>query len=219
MAFHLESNLTLPLEREHEAWVIRCIEDYAQAVGLQLRVCSVSPKDEKSWPADEALTFRSKFFGLQFKRAYPLRDSVRCDIDRKSHQYRLICKAPEIFYALPTFTNRALRRAALDHCVFWRPCDACCAAAATLHEWAVPEECICLDGMRWGDFVEGLYRCELVQPNPPGTKLGAVARKILAVFHDSDDRDQGDPGTGAARSDGDSWDSLHLVAIEVPDES
>ncbi len=49
MAFHLEQNLNLPLEREHEGWTIRGIEDYATTLGLAIKVCAVSPTDEKKY--------------------------------------------------------------------------------------------------------------------------------------------------------------------------
>ena len=218
MAYHLEQNLTLPLEREHEGWVIRGIEDYARELGLGLKVCSVSPMDENTWPADEVLMFRSKLFGLQFKRSYLGAGEVKWEIDPSSDQYTKICAAKEIFYALPSYTNRALRRTALHHCLFWRPCETCCdnpigppCITGGKQTRAKLAKCGCFAPSRWGDFVEGLYRCELVEPNETGANLGQVARRMLSLFRERSER----PLDRQAGDAGELDDTLLLVALEV----
>lgn len=222
MAFHLETTFQLPLEREHEAWAIRGIEDYASASGLQVQAYAVSPADEIDWPADEALTFRSKFFGLQFKRLYLHGGTVRWEIKPASLQFQRICSNSEIFYALPTFTNRALRRNALEHCLFWRPCPCCCdpSTALTLNgTWQERDDldrCGCMTPMRWGDF-ESLYRCEYVEPNAPGTRLGELASRLLAAFRDPpSDRGPAQRGAALEAEDGEA-EGLQLIALEIPD--
>ncbi|AVS80760.1 hypothetical protein C8244_06965 [Paracidovorax avenae] len=221
MAFHLDTTLQLPLEREHEGWAIRGIEDYAEASGLKVQSYAVSPADEIDWPADEALTFRSKFFGLQFKRPYLHSGLVRWEIKPASLQFQRICANPEIFYALPTFTNRALRRNALQHCLFWRPCPCCCdsTAASLLNStWQDQDDlvsCGCMVPMRWGDFVESLYRCELVEPSAPGAQLSELATRLLGAFREQPSN-QSPEQRGAVTEDDGETEALQLIALEVP---
>jgi hypothetical protein len=237
MDFHLQTPLELPFEREHEGWAIRGIEDYAAAAGLRVRVCAVSPKREKQWPADEALTFRSKFFGLQFKRPEFKSGQLVWEIKPASLQYARICAAPEIFYALPMFTNRDLRRVALDHCVFWRPCQVCSRRGAVCYlparRWQTMEGlkgCECIGPMRWGDFVEALYRCELVVAYDAGASFGSVAQGILDAFLEGDAREEpelqasgrpeplegGDDPAAEGEGEGEGAEVLHLLAMEMP---
>jgi hypothetical protein len=221
LAFHIDTAFQLPLEREHEGWAIRGIDDYAEASGLNVQSYAVSPYDEIDWPADEALTFRSKFFGLQFKRPYLHGGLVRWEIKPASHQFQRICANPEIFYALPTFTNRALRRNALDHCLFWRPCPCCCDSTAVTSlngTWQDRGDLAfygCMVPMRWGDFVESLYRCELVVPNAPGARLSELATRLLAAFREQKS-DLGPKQRGAVTEHDGESEVLQLIALEVP---
>lgn len=221
--FHLDPNLQLPLEREHEAWAVRGIEDYAKSMGLGVQAYAVSPADEIDWPADEALSFRSKFFGLQFKRPYLFHDEVRWEIKPTSLQFQRICMNPEIFYALPTFTNRALRRTALEHCLFWRPCDCCCDSNIPPDlnaKWQDREDleiCGCSKPMRWGDFVEALYRCRLVRINDPGARLRELATRLMAPFREPlSDRQRPDTGGSGSIEGEDEDEVLQLIALEIP---
>ena len=64
--------------------------------------------------------------------------------------------------------------------------------------------------MRWGDFVEALYRCELIEPVEPGTDTIKGFKKILSRFQKELSRD----GTPPDKED--SYDTgLYLIAIEV----
>lgn len=230
MEFHLKANLNLPLEREHEAWTIRGIEDYAKSLRLRLKVCAVSPKEEKTWPGDEVLTFRSKLFGLQFKRPYPSGSESRWRIDSASQQHAAVCATPAIFYALPSYTNRALRLAALHHCLFWRPCRFCtrvqyvCLRGVSQSRSEL-ERCCCNNPMRWGDFVEALYRCELIDPVETGGTFGASAEPVLSMFQQAAaSKDEDEPAASKDehletnrdefRKNGQT-DALYLFALEV----
>src|SRR5438270_4068972 len=72
---------------------------------------------------------KGKIIGLQMKRAYlthkrnPKYPHLYWMLKHKNSdtQFRLIEKHPEIFYCLPTFTNREWYKTALQHCIFWRP--------------------------------------------------------------------------------------------------
>ncbi len=128
MSILLLETLSVPLEREHEAWIVRQIEDYFSDSGRRVKIWAVSPSDEKTWPADEHLAAEGKLVGLQFKRAHVATGSNPIDLSRLKWsfasppgQFELIQRRPEIFYCLPTFINRQWQRAALQHCLFWRP--------------------------------------------------------------------------------------------------
>ena len=115
MSIHLKTTYTIPQEREFEAWIVQGIEEYLNAAKMPYAVWAVSPKDEKYWPGDEALTVDCKLVGLQFKQAkirapftfdrlhWSLHDPV---------QFARVQANDEIFYCLPTFINREFRKVA-----------------------------------------------------------------------------------------------------------
>lgn len=163
------------------------------------------------------MEFRSKFFGLQFKRSYPAGNEAQWNIDATSPQHINVCAAPEIFYALPSYINRDLRLTALHHCLFWRPCDCCCqmptspfCISGTTQTHSDLSACGCVNAMRWGDFVEALYRCELIDPVEPGADTRQAFEKILSVFRGERGRE------GISRENPEGTDaSLYLIALEV----
>lgn len=127
---YFEKRICYPLEREYEAWIISQIEDYLKKFSTDFDVFAVSPADEKTWPADEAINFEGKIIGLQFKRpglsvGHSTSDFSRLfwDFSKPKGQLQLILQCSDIFYCLPTFTNRDVRDEALRHCLFWRPQD------------------------------------------------------------------------------------------------
>ena len=213
MPYHLEPRLYLPLEREHEAWVIRGIEDYARATGLKCRTFAVSQTEEDAWGADEVIGFRAKVFGLQFKRPYVTGNGIFWEISPSSNQFLNVCNNEEIFYALPSFVNRELKYQALHHCIFWRPCIKC--SGATVRG----EEQLCLrrkirqyrrhirgQKMRWGDLAEKLFECTAGKRIDQGTNVSSVLAEIQQRLR-PDERESLISGNG---------DTLFLVAIELP---
>jgi hypothetical protein len=116
--------VSLPLEREFEAWLVRGIEDYFREVGVPATILAVSPHLERHWPADESLAVGGKVVGLQVKRpraASSPQADVSWNLSNPPHQRDYIKARPELLYALPAFRDAALRRAALYHFYFWRP--------------------------------------------------------------------------------------------------
>ena len=147
MGRHLDCRNGIPLEREYEGWIAHQIEIYFKTLGLGCEIRAVSALEESSWPADERLEFDGKIIGLQVKRPHFAKSKKAAYAFEKLHwdlsntakkliylkkagvkikstrdwQYSSIQNSDEIFYCLPTFTNREWRGRALDHCLFWRP--------------------------------------------------------------------------------------------------
>lgn len=167
MSIFLQTIFTKPQEREFEAWIIHCIEEYFEQLGTaRYAVWAVSPNDEAYWPADEALAVGCKLVGLQFKQAKlengPLLfDRLKWTLHQPPGQFGLIQGRPEIYYCFPTFINRKFRRRALDHCIFWRP-----GSAVNFNVWydnpraRTPYRSAC-ESMRWGRFIERILSCEI----------------------------------------------------------
>lgn len=109
-----------PLEREFEGWAIRAIEDYLDALSIGYDVVAVSGQDEADWPSDVSLRVTGKVLGLQFKRPRS-GSTITWRLDRPPDQYEKVKARKEIFYALPAFVDRSLRRVSLHHIYFWRP--------------------------------------------------------------------------------------------------
>lgn len=171
----LSVNITKPLEREFEAWTIQEIEKYFLKLGCPINVWAVSPKDENSWPSDEAFEYRGKIIGLQFKRPdisdqskgrTPLQ-RLRWKLNNPPRQYSNIANAKGIYYCLPTFINRKYKRVSLHHCVFWRPnkrsdnyifwYDNSRSHGDNYNKHLVSQS----DVYRWGGFVEEIRSCKL----------------------------------------------------------
>jgi hypothetical protein len=167
---YFENRISYPLEREYEAWIISQIENYLKKISIDFDVFAVSPADEKTWPADEAIDLEGKIIGLQFKRpalsaGHSANDFSRLfwDFSNPKGQLHLVVKHPEIFYCLPTFTNRDIREEALRHCLFWRPRD-----GSNMRAWYNnPSRRVKTkyseigDATRWGYFAEQLVSCKI----------------------------------------------------------
>jgi hypothetical protein len=171
MSYDYLQGSPIPQEREYKAWITSAIDDYFWTTRRRVQIAAVSPNTEKIWPADEELFVAGKLVGIQFKRPRMRRSGKDApDAPRRLHwnfqqpagQLQLILKFPEIFYCLPTFTNRRYRRVALHHCIFWRP-DA-------LHNQAWydnPDPRVktpyveLADKCRWGYFIEQIIQCPI----------------------------------------------------------
>src|SRR5437867_3807071 len=146
------------------------MERYFRGLSIPVDIFAVSPKDEKTWPADELVDMNGKIIGLQVKR--PLLGSleaandfsrVHWDFSSPKEQLQRVVDHPELFYCLPTFMNRNVRDEALQHCLFWRPWD-----VSDHHAWydnphsqvKTKHAKIC-DVPHWGFFVEQFLACKI----------------------------------------------------------
>ena len=166
----LGKNINYPLEREYEAWIINQIEKYFKKLSIDYNVFAVSPVDEKTWPADEAIDADGKIVGLQFKRPslappHSQNDYTRLfwEFGKSSKQLHLVVKHSEIFYCLPTFTNREVREEALRHCLFWRPENTTDRRAwyNNPNPQVRTKYAKIGDASRWGYFAEQFISCEI----------------------------------------------------------
>lgn len=195
----LDTFLSLPLEREFEGWITERILEYFESVNIQAHVWAVSPTDEKTWPADEHVWMSGKLFGLQFKRPYmadPLAGQAEQDFRRlywplneKPDQFLLLRKRPEIFYCLPTFTNRHWRKPSLHHCVVWRPTPRAQPMTVwydnthgNIRSWARNIERHA-NSYRWGNFVERIQQCNFGLPVVGGVAEGPI-EYLLELEHE-----------------------------------
>lgn len=105
---------------------------YFEALGQTAHVWAVDPVTEGTWPADEHAWIGGKIIGFQLKRPElgpPPQGHLRPEFSRlfwdcgNRAKFEFIRDQDErvIWYVLPTFTNRRLRKAALHHCIFWTP--------------------------------------------------------------------------------------------------
>jgi hypothetical protein len=169
MLDYLSLTWSHPLEREYEAWLVHGIEDYFLRIGAQAAVFAVSPTDEKTWPADEALTVDCKVIGLQIKRPTVSRPCHPNDFSKLSwnlanppYQLARVLAHKEIHYVLPTFTNRTIRSQSLHHTLFWRPSH-----GDDFQVWyknngpkVKTSHSDVSSAPRWGLFVESIVRCD-----------------------------------------------------------
>lgn len=192
MTNHLHVRYAKPLEREYEAWIVAGIEQYLETIGLPYSIWAIGPDQEKKWPADEKLGVASKVVGLQFKQAKLAPgtvgpDRIHWSLHKPAAQFGLVKSNKEIFYCLPTFINRDLRKQALHHCLFWRPdlskpdnknvwYDNPAAHTPYKNE---------RDTMRWGLFIERVLDCNI------GTKVSSpeqgqlVLERLAAIARES----------------------------------
>jgi hypothetical protein len=170
----LNTVMSLPLEREFEGWITWTVLDYLEEVGIDARIWSISPQDEHTWPADETLLLEGKVIGLQFKRPYladplqgepfPHYNRLYWPLGHDPAQFRLVKANEEIFYCLPTFTNRTWRKASLHHCLFWRPTrkmgpgDVWYENSQNVPGWSGSIDRH-YTSFRWGAFFERLVQC------------------------------------------------------------
>jgi hypothetical protein len=149
--------------------------DYLEEAGLAARIWAISPQDEHTWPADESLLLRGKIIGLQFKRPYlaallqgelfPHYNRLYWPLSHDPAQFRMVKAADEIFYCLPTFTNRLWRKESLHHCLFWRPTrkmgptDIWYENSQNVQGWSGSIDRH-YTSYRWGAFFERVQQCE-----------------------------------------------------------
>lgn len=163
----LQTKFSTPLEREYEAWIMQGIEDYFASFGEKVAVWAVSPNEEVSWPADQNMIIGKKLIGLQLKKVdlkISSGDELKFGrLNWRFHsptgQYELIEKFPEIFYCLPTFINRDLKKHALHHCLFWRPTQEVNKNAWFDNENASTPYNSIARSARWGFFLESIMDC------------------------------------------------------------
>lgn len=178
----LDTQITLPLEREFEGWIMWQLQDYLQLAGIRSSVWAISPRVESTWPADEAVVLSGKIIGLQFKRpelANPLQgvqvphfNRLHWNVGADRAQFALVKKSDEIFYCLPTFTNRDRRHESLHHCLFWRPTNKMGPVPIWYANPQVPGWSGSIEkhysSLRWGAFFERLQQCEIGYRLPSG---------------------------------------------------
>lgn len=173
----LDTYISIPLEREYEAWIVCEIESYFKAIGIVCDIWAISPKLEKTWPADEKFGFDGKVIGLQFKRPKLANlkkknpivsyDRLRWSLSTPKGQFQVILGTSDIYYCLPTFINREYRSNALDHCLFWHPNS----KPKSFEFWydnssiktSITNQLMSKspDVMRWGHFVEQFSSCKI----------------------------------------------------------
>ncbi|MBG0761949.1 hypothetical protein BOO22_21390 [Vibrio cidicii] len=115
---------SVPMEREYEGWIVAEIESYFEALGIKCSIWAVGVQAEKYWPADEQLLANGAFIGLQMKKAELSSGKVKklkWSFSQPSQQLADILKFDDIYYCLPTFINRDVKKVCLHHCIFWRP--------------------------------------------------------------------------------------------------
>jgi len=66
----VKKRICWPLEREYEAWIISQMENYLERISTDFDVFAVSPADEKTWPADEAINFEGKIIEIGSKKYF-----------------------------------------------------------------------------------------------------------------------------------------------------
>jgi hypothetical protein len=187
MLDYLSLSWSHPLEREYEAWLVHGIEDYFLRIDSQVAVFAISPTDEKTWPADEALTVDCKVVGLQIKRPKVSRPCHPNDFSKLSwnlgnppNQLARVLAHKEIHYVLPTFTNRTIRSQALHHTLFWRPSH-----GNDFQVWYKNDspkvETSYRDvssAPRWGLFMESIVRCDTGIVLNNGASLSEYIRSL-----------------------------------------
>lgn len=158
---------SLPLEREFEAWIVHGLESYFACAGIAADVFAVSPKDERTWPADQVVHVDSKIIGLQIKRPKISGPCVPNNYSRLSwslsqppSQLARVLARPEIHYVLPTFINRRAKANAIHHCLFWRPANNADTQVWYENNKAKTYKCE-LNAPRWGLFLESVLRCDV----------------------------------------------------------
>lgn len=176
---------TSPLEREYEAWIVAGIEDYFKNLGMKFAIWAVSPSVEAKWPADEKLTFGAKVVGLQFKQAKlasktPAFNPLKWALHQPAGQFALVQKRDEIFYCLPTFINRDYRTEALHHCLFWRPSEKIDYNAWYDNPAARTPYNKLRSEMRWGHFVELLFKCPIGKKVNSKNELDGAVQSLYA---------------------------------------
>ncbi len=214
-AHPLATRLGLPLEREYEAWIVEEIELYFAGLGCSVDTWAVSPRDEKTWPADHALKKGTKLLGLQFKRPHvsaPAFSKLSWRLDQPPGQVKGVYHTPEIVYCLPTFAHRDWRHQCLHHCIFWRPTSASHGSIWYANAAAPKSPDSKLidhpNATRWGVIAEGLMRCT------SGKLLDGSARQYVKSIHEA--FGNADEGHGDDHDDELDPFTFYLFAIRVP---
>ncbi len=189
MTYHLKQNFNIPLEREYEGWLATEIENYFNSIGLACDVIAVSPDVESIFPADEFYLYRGKLVGLQIKRVNHNSNiqDLKWKFSKKQHDLMLKEGFP-IYYALPTFFNREIKKEALHHFVFYKATESFADEYKTVNY--IDEgfsESISIDKKkhsicRWGKFSEMVFNCSIgkkISFSDPSTKLDIKLNKIL----------------------------------------
>lgn len=218
----LAVSYTVPLEREYEAWCVAAMERYFENTGISYHLWAVSPATERTWPADEALSVGMKLIGFQFKQAHlaPLKkgqttiayDRLCWHLHQPAGQMALVRSHSEIFYALPTFTNRQLRRCALNHCLFWRPpnADANVWYDNTDPRVRTPNNKLTRDpaARRWGGLMEAVLGCWEGSTIEHATTISSISERYLLALEEA----VGSEGEGEQAEPA---FTLYLLAIQI----
>ena len=229
MTVLLQAQYAHPIEREYEAWIVQGIETYFHHASFSYAIWAVSPFEEARWPADERLALGCKVVGLQFKQAKLAKgkldfDRLHWSLHSPDGQLKLVQRHKEIYYCLPTFVNRLLRRQALEHCLFWRPTK----DEPNRNVWyenpaaQTPYKGVC-DAMRWGRFVESMLSCavgkKISSAKDGATFLGTIQRDMNQLIRKKGIV-PGEVGREAVRAAPDQEteaveSALYVLAVEV----
>lgn len=178
----------IPIEREFEGWIVQEIEQYFIDIGLKCILFANSPMNETHYPSDELLLFESKLIGLQFKAPHLRKKIKNSPLDlswnlsqSNGNQFNTIKKLNEIYYCLPTFTNREIKSKSLNHCIFWRPNQI--QKAATTYWYDNPKVKnnngkVNSEGARWGEFTETIFSCTIGKILQKGSSVKQEISKI-----------------------------------------
>lgn len=192
MAKELDKQLSHPLEREFEGWIINQIELDLDSKGVSYAIFAVPPDLEANFPADELSSFQGKVVGLQLKRPYlasNISDYSRLywKFNSPEHQYLDIKNFNEIYYCLPTFINRDYRRKSLERCLFWRPAksDYCFTGWYDNPRASGGQKKLNTAGMKWSDFYGKIKSCEIGIKIKKGGMKDYIQRRILQQQRDT----------------------------------
>jgi len=220
----------IPLEREFESWIVWGIENYLRSIDRQYSIHAITPGLERSWPADERLTFSGKVVGLQMKKAligdlkkdqdYVEYDRLKWSFAQPQNQYRLVQQHPEIFYCLPTFINRKYRREAIHHCLFWRPDP-----VDEKNAWydnggarvQTPYDPL-NDQSRWGLFYENIIRCDAGARVTSKREINQFLSDVASTMSEFDVSFlRGAPTVSKSRrqTEAEGWGGFYILAVEV----
>jgi hypothetical protein len=220
---------TYPLEREYEAWTVHGIEKYLRMRGVPHVIHAVSPHIEATWPADSKLHLgREKVIGLQFKRATwngtptPMFHRLKWNISHPPHQKTKVANTPGIYYAFPTFFNRGLSRLALHHTLFWKPDPRSHIYSDYWYDNPRAKSSpIRKEGMRWGQFIEDVLRCEIGDPELTAWQLLDIYRNVppqaAVTFKWSEEESDYRGGEDKPLGDDELNEVLYLLQIGLPD--
>jgi hypothetical protein len=165
-------------EATYTHWIVRSIEEYFEDVGYEVYCLYNTQIVENRVPYDVEIDIETfKRFGLQFKRPNPRDPPERTPTSLSEYYWELertqhrILRRPEnrwIFYCLPDFADRNLRRVSRDHCIFVEPSQIPLFNTNS-HRFRVRR--IRPPYRRWGAFAQGVIECRIGIPLVANPKI------------------------------------------------